>query len=287
MKLTLDAIENRIHTIRGVHVLMDSDLALMYQVETRVLNQAVKRNINRFPDGFCFQLTEEETKDMRSQFVTSKLGRGGTRFLPFVFTELGVAMLSAVLRSNVAVMVSIKIMQAFVAMRKTICSFEKVIQRLDSLENKQIRTDISLEKILCALEKDKEPMQGIFFEGELFDAHVWICSLIRQAKVNIALIDNYADESTLLLLSKRKKGVTCRIYSKPRSSLLRDLEKHNRQYPIIDFVPNSSSHDRFLVIDHERLFHIGASLKDLGLKCFAFSKMDSLLPEIQRKLLKA
>jgi len=142
---------------------MDSDLALMYQVETRVLNQAVKRNMNRFPDGFCFQLTEEETKDMRSQFVTSKLGRGGTRFLPFVFTEQGVAMLSAVLRSNVAVMVSIQIMQAFVAMRKTIGSFEKVIQRLDSLENKQIRTDISLEKILCALEKDKEPMQGIFF----------------------------------------------------------------------------------------------------------------------------
>lgn len=196
-------------------------------------------------------------------------------------------MLSAVLKSDVAVKVSIQIMQAFVSMRKTLSHAEGLIQRLEIVEFKQHKTDTKLEKVLQALEMDQMPKQGVFFEGQLFDAHVFVSKLIKQAHSSLELVDNYVDETTLLLLSKRNKQVACRLVSRPRAALLNDIEKHNRQYDTIKFIENHSSHDRFLILDDAQLYHFGASFKDLGRKCFAFSRMDSLWPEIKNRLLKA
>ena len=282
-----DSILRKIHEIRGCKVMLDSDLAELYRVETKVLNQAVKRNIDRFPEEFCFMLREKELDNLRSQNVTSSFSHGGRRYQPFVFTEQGVAMLSAVLKSEVAVKVSIQIMQAFVSMRKTLSHAEGLIQRLEIVEFKQHKTDTKLEKVLQALEMDQMPKQGVFFEGQLFDAHVFVSKLIKQAHSSLELVDNYVDETTLLLLSKHNKQVACRLVSRPRAALLNDIEKHNRQYDTIKFIENHSSHDRFLILDDAQLYHFGASFKDLGRKCFAFSRMDSLWPEIKNRLLKA
>jgi hypothetical protein len=288
MEISIKEIENKIFTIRGVQVMLDSDLAEMYNVEPRVLNQAVKRNSERFPENFCFQLIDTEWHSLRSQFVTLETGKGKHRkYLPYVFTEQGVSMLSAVLRSDIAVKVSIQIIQAFVAMRKTLTNLQGVIQRLEGLEIKQLQTDSKLEQILKALEKDLPPKQGIFFEGQLFDAHVFASDLVKQAQKSIHLVDNYVDENTLMLLSKRKKGVICTVHTRLHAVLQKDIEKHNKQYPNIDLIENKSSHDRFLILDDSMLYHIGASLKDLGNKCFAFSRMDNFLDEVQIKLLKS
>lgn len=285
MEITINQIENRIYTIRGIQVMLDSDLAEMYDVETKVLNQAVKRNLDRFPNDFRFQLSKDELDNLRSQIVTSSLSHGGRRGLPYVFTEQGVSMLSAVLRSNTAIKVSIQIIQAFVTMRKTFANLHGLIQRLEGLESKQLITDSKLEKVLKALEKDRQPKQGVFFEGQLFDAHVFASDLIKKAQKSLVLVDNYIDETTLFLLSKRKKGVECTLHTRNNATLKKDLEKHNLQYPEISVIENRSSHDRFLVIDDTNLYHIGASLKDLGNKCFAFSRMDDLLGDVQTKLL--
>jgi hypothetical protein len=288
MEISIKKIENKIFTIRGVQVMLDSDLAEMYNVEPRVLNQAVKRNSERFPENFCFQLIDTEWHSLRSQFVTLETGKGKHRkYLPYVFTEQGVSMLSAVLRSDIAVKVSIQIIQAFVAMRKTLTNLQGVIQRLEGLEIKQLQTDSKLEQILKALEKDLPPKQGIFFEGQLFDAHVFASDLVKQAQKSILLVDNYVDENTLMLLSKRKKGVICTVHTRLHAVLQKDIEKHNKQYPNIDLIENKSSHDRFLILDDSMLYHIGASLKDIGNKCFAFSRMDNFLDEVQIKLLKS
>jgi hypothetical protein len=287
MEISIKKIENKIFTIRGVQVMLDSDLAEMYQVELKVLNQSVKRNSDRFPDFFYFQLNDEEWKSLRSQIVTLEGGKGKHRkYLPYVFSEQGVSMLSAVLRSDFAIKVSIQIIQAFVAMRKTLTNLQGVIQRLEGLEIKQLQTDGKLEMVLNALEANTPPKQGIFFEGQLFDAHVFASDLVKQAQKSILLVDNYVDENTLLLLSKRKKGVRCIVHTRLHSVLQKDIEKHNKQYPNIDLIENKSSHDRFLILDDPMLYHIGASLKDLGNKCFAFSRMDNLLDDVQTKLLK-
>ncbi len=292
-------IENRIYIIRGLQVMLDKDLANIYQVETRVLNQAVKRNSGRFPKEFCFQLTDTEYENwelhsnmtgdnvLRSQNVTLKKGRGQHRkYLPYVFTEQGVAMLSTVLRSETAVKVSIQIMQAFVEMRKIILSNAALFQRLDRMELKQTEADQKFEQIFRALEsKSKEPEKGIFFDGQVFDAYVFVSGLIKQAEKSLVLIDNYVDESVLMLLAKRAKGIKATIYTKQISQQLEaDLKKHNAQYPAIEVKTLANSHDRFLMIDDKELYHIGASLKDLGKKWFAFSKMNSLTNEVINKL---
>lgn len=194
-------------------------------------------------------------------------------------------MLSAVLSSDIAIEVSVHIMQAFVAMRKTLGSLQGLIQRMETVELKQLNTDAALEKVFKASETDYTPQQGIFFEGQLFDAHVFASNLIKQAKRSVTLIDNYVDENTLLLLSKRRKWVVCKLYAKPKATLLKDLEKHYLQFPSIEFVENRGSHDRFLILDNTKLFHMGASLKDLGKVCFGFSRMDDLLLVLTRGLL--
>ena len=271
-----DNVQNRIFTIRGQQVMIDRDLADMYHVETKNLNLSVKRNIERFPDGFRFQLTEEEYKSLRLQFETSKEKRGGRRYLPFVFTEQGVSMLSAVLRSKTAVKISVQIIQAFVEMRKFISINAGVFQRLNKVEQNQIETNEKFEQLFKALEdKSIKPKQGIFYDEQVFDAYIFVADLIKSAKKSIVLIDNYIDESVLQFFTKRKETVTVTIYTKNFSTILKqDLEKYNAQYPKIEMVKFTKSHDRFLIIDETTVYHFGASLKDLGKRWFAFSKMD-------------
>jgi len=271
-------IKNLIYTLRDKEVMLDSDLAKIYQVETKVFNQAVKRNIDRFPKNFRFQLTQDEfdSINLRSQFVTSSLNYGGRRYLPYVFTEQGIAMLSTVLRSNVAIKVSIEIMNAFVEMRRIVSSHASLFQRLDYLEFKQLQADQKFKELFKALESGKlQSEKGVFYNGQVFEAYTFVADIIRSAKSSIILLDNYVDDTVLTLLGKRNNNVTATIYTKNISSQFRlDLKKYNYQYPPIEVKIFSDAHDRFLIIDDTELYHIGASLKDLGKKWFAFSKMD-------------
>ncbi|TLD40680.1 MAG: putative DNA-binding protein in cluster with Type I restriction-modification system [Candidatus Jettenia ecosi] len=283
--ITKKEIENRIYIIRGVQVMLDRDLAKLYQTETRTLKQTVKRNLDRFPDDFMFELTDNDMDDMVSQSVIpSKSYFGGAK--PFAFTEHGVAMLSSVIRTPVAIEISLRIIRAFVEMRKMILSNAALFQRIDRLELKQTEVDRKFEQIFRALEsKSKEPEKGIFFDGQVFDAYVFVSGLIKQAEKTLVLIDNYVDESVLMLLAKRAKGIKATLYTKQISQQLEaDLKKHNAQYPAIEVKILTNSHDRFLMIDDKELYHIGASLKDLGKKWFAFSKMNSLTNEVMNKL---
>jgi hypothetical protein len=278
-------IESRIFTIRGMQVMLDSDLAKLYNVETKALNQTVKRNLERFPESFRFQLSENEMQNLRSQIVTSSEIHGGRRYLPFVFTEQGVAMLSAVLKSSVAVAVSIEIIEAFVSMRRNQYQFLGLGQRVEGLESKQIQTERKLEKIFKALDSGHDIKQGIFFNDQIFDAYVFSSELISRAKKSIILIDNYIDETTLLQLSKRNEKVHCTIYTEKITAQLKlDLEKHNAQYSPIEIRILKNVHDRFLILDEEELYHLGASFKDLGKRWFAFSRLDGLVQEILSKL---
>jgi hypothetical protein len=282
--LKMQTVIARILTVRGVQAMLDRDLAELYGVETKALNRAVKRNYDRFPAAFCFQLTEVEWLDLRFQSGTSNSGRGGRRYAPFVFTEQGVAMLSAVLHSEIAVSVSVQIMNAFVCMRRFMLNHANVFQRLDSLELRQFETIKKVDQIFKALESQSlhSPDQGIFFEGQIFDAYAFVSGLITQANQRIDLIDNYIDASVLTLLSKRPIEVKACIYcSKIGATLQLDLEKFNAQYPAIELHRIAPCHDRFLIIDDAQVYHIGASLKDLGKQCFAFSRMDSLSAEIR------
>ncbi|MEO8254927.1 MAG: ORF6N domain-containing protein [Flavobacterium sp.] len=271
-----EKIKNLIYSIRGKQVMLDSDLATLYQVETKNLNKAVKRNIERFPVSFCFQLTEEDVKNLRFQFGTSSLSYGGRRYLPYVFTEQGVAMASAILRSDIAIQVSVEIMEAFVEMRRMLISNASLFHRLDKMELKQLQADQKFEEIFKALESDKlQSEKGIFYDGQVFDAYAFISDIIRSAKSSIILLDNYVDDTVLTLLGKRNNNVSATIYTKTISSQLRlDLQRYNSQYSPIVIEIFFDAHDRFLIIDGSKLYHIGASLKDLGKKWFAFSRMD-------------
>ncbi|AZA56960.1 MULTISPECIES: ORF6N domain-containing protein [Bacteroidota] len=269
-------IKNLIYTIRGKQVMLDSSLASLYQVETKNLNKAVKRNIDRFPASFCFQLTEEDVENLRFQIGTSSLSYGGRRYLPYVFTEQGVAMASAILRSDIAVKVSVEIMEAFVEMRRMLTSNASLFHRLDNIELKQLEADQKFEEIFKAMESDKlHSEKGIFYNGQVFDAYAFVSDIIRNAKTSIILLDNYVDDTVLTLLGKRSHNVTATIYTKSISNQLRlDVQRYNSQYPNIEVEIFSDAHDRFLIIDDTELYHIGASLKDLGKKWFAFSRMD-------------
>jgi len=274
--IQVENIQNRIFTIRGVQVMIDRDLAEIYGVTTSRLNEQVKRNIERFPEHFMFQLNNDELENWMSQIAISNKEKMGIRRLPYAFTEQGISMLSAVLRSKIAIGVSIKIMDAFIEMRNFISTNAGVFQRLDKVEQKQLTTDNKINAILDALEdKTIKPKQGIFYDGQIFDAYIFIADLVKSAKKSIILIDNYVDESVLQLLTKRNKNISVTIYSKSITKVLKqDLEKHNAQHPKIEIQKFSKAHDRFLIIDETTVYHFGASLKDLGKKWFAFSKMD-------------
>lgn len=287
-------IQNRIYSIRGVQVMLDIDLAMLYGVETKVLNQAVKRNIDRFPEAFRFQLTDDEYNHCsRSQFVTlnndyiHKTKRGhNIKYLPYAFSEQGISMLSAVLRSETAIKMSIRIINAFVEMRKFILNNAQLFQRLEGVEIKQIETDKRIDQILEALESGAaKPKQGVFYDGQVFDAYLFVSDLIKSAKQSLVLIDNYVDESVLTLFSKRNINVQATLYTQKISKQLQlDVEKHNTQYPPIQVLEFKQSHDRFLIIDSKEIYHLGASLKDLGKKWFAFSKFEKGAVEMLVKL---
>ncbi|MCM2326225.1 MAG: ORF6N domain-containing protein [Candidatus Woesearchaeota archaeon] len=260
-----------------MQVMLDNDLAELYGVETKRLNQQVKRNIERFPKEFMFQLTGPEAENLRSHSATSSF-YGGRRYMPYAFTEQGVAMLSAVLKSKIAIEVSIQIMNAFIAMRKIISKNAEILSRLDSVEQKhfefRLKTDKNFDKIFNALQSEK-PKQGIYFNGEVFDAYTFVSGIIRGAEESIILLDNYIDDSVLTLFIKRKADVKATIFTKEISRQLSlDLERFNSQYPKIDIRELKECHDRFLIVDSKDVYHFGASLKDLGKKWFAFSRFD-------------
>jgi hypothetical protein len=277
-------IENRIYNVRGNQVMVDYHLAELYVVETKRINEQVKRNKNRFPNSFMYQLTATEWKQLQSQIATteneiglqSQNATAKRRTLPYVFTEQGVAMLSAVLNSDLAIMVSVQIMDAFVNMRKLILGNSLLSHRLDKMEMKQFETDQKFEQIFKALEGDTIPTQGVFFDGQVFDAYALTSKIIKTAKKSIVLIDNYLDETTLTHLAKKKKGVQVLLLTKTISkSLNLDVKKANEQYGNFELKTFNKSHDRFLIIDQKEVYHLGASLKDLGKKWFAFSKLET------------
>ena len=272
-------IEPLIHLIREQQVILDRDLALLYGVETRRLNEQVRRNIERFPEDFMFQLTHEEFENWKSQFATSNSIIMGARKRPYAFTESGIAMLSSVLRSPTAIEVNIRIMRTFVAMRHFLASNAQVFQRLSNIEYHQIETDKRIDEVFKRLDANTQPQQGIFFDGQVFDAYQFVSDLVRKAKKAIALIDNYVDDTVLTLLDKRNSGVSATIYTQHISQQLQlDIDRHNAQYPMIEVKRFNRAHDRFLLIDDE-VYLIGASIKDLGKKWFAFTLMHNTTAE--------
>ena len=288
----LENIENLIRVIRGKQVMLDRDLARLYGVETRVLNQAVQRNIERFPEDFMFQLSKEEFENWKSQIVISNSIKMGARKLPYAFTENGIAMLSSVLRSQQAISINIQVMRAFNAMRHFIGSQAQVFQRLEVVERNQLalttqvaENNKKLEEVFRRLDDHSEnPEKGIFYDGQIFDAYTFINERIREAKKRIVLIDNYVDDSVLTMLDKRNKGVDAVVYTKNISRQLSlDFEKHNAQYSPIEVKQFDRAHDRFLCID-DTVYLIGASLKDLGKKWFGYVKLEQPTDELLSKM---
>lgn len=288
MEIELRKVENiqaRIFTIRGKQVMIDRDLAELYGVKVKRLNEQVKRNIERFPKEFRFQLTKSEKTELVANCDRLKILKHSS-VNPYAFTEQGVAMLSAVLHSETAVKVSIEIMKAFVKMKQFISTNAGIFQRLEKVELKQLETDKNVERIFKALEnKNLPPNQGIFFNGQIFDAYTLISDIIRLAKKSIILIDNYVDDTVLKMFSKRNKNVKVVVYTKKINKILKqDLQKYNQQYPKIEIKRLTTSHDRFLIIDKKFVYHFGASLKDAGKKWFAFSKLNIDANDIIKKL---
>ena len=286
VKNSSDDIRKLIYTIRGKQVMLDSDVAMLYQYTTKNINKAMKRNLDRFPEDFCFELTEREMSNLRFQNGTSNLEKkyGGRRYLPYVYTEQGISMLAGILKNEIAVQVSINIMRAFVEMRKFILSNGQVFERLTNVEYKLLEQGKTLteheekfEKVFDELQKNerKEFKQKIFFNGQIYDAYSLIIDIIKRAKNKILIIDNYIDDSILEMIQKKNKDVEVVILTIQNNSLTKlDVQKFNKQYPILKIAYTNKFHDRFIVIDNKELYHCGASLKDLGKKCFAISKIE-------------
>ncbi len=278
-------IQNKIYTVRGLQIMIDRDLAAIYSVKPTRLREQVKRNIKRFPSDFMFQLSDNEVDFMVSQnAIPSRKYLGGS--LPWAFTEQGVANLSSVLNSDQAIEANITIMRAFVEMRKFILNNARLFQRIETVEHKQIETDKRIDQILNALDNGTaKPKQGIFYNGQIFEAYIFVSDLIKTANQSLVLIDNYVDESVLVLLTKRKPNVRATIYTQKVSKQFQlDIEKHNAQNEAVEVKEFKQSHDRFLIIDDTEIFHFGASLKDLGKKWFAFSKFEKEAVEMLGKL---
>ena len=282
VKYETENITNLIYTIRGKQVMLDSDVAMLYHYETKYINLAVRRNKERFPENFCFQLTQEEISNLRLQFATSSLEKenyGGRRYLPYVFTEQGIAMLSGLLKNEIAIKVSISIMNAFVEMRKFIVNNGQIFERLITLEYKQLENEKNFDKVFNELQRDKQTefKQKIFFEGQIYDSYSLIVDIIKRAKEKILIIDNYIDDTILEILSKKNKDVKVVILTSAKSNITKlDIQKFNKQYPTLELAKTDKFHDRFIIIDNKELYHIGASLKDLGKKCFGINKMEDI-----------
>ena len=285
-ELAIENIKNLIYMIRGKQVMIDNAVANIYHCETKYLNRVVKRNIERFPEEFCFQLTEDEFEVLRCQFVTlNKNGRGQHRkYLPYVFTEQGIAMLSALLKSDVAVRVSINIMKAFIEMRKFLMINGQIFERLSSVENKLLEHDKKIDKVFNSLQLEENIKQRIFFDGQIYDAYSLIIDIIKKAKKKILIIDNYIDDSVLKMLTKKNNNVEVVILTSDKSNIQKiDIQKFNKEYPLLKIGKTNKFHDRFIIIDNKEMYHLGASIKDLGKKCFGINKIEDL--DIIKKIL--
>ena len=285
-------IKKLIYMIRGQQVMLDSDLAMLYQVESGNLNKAMKRNLKRFPEEFCFQLTKEEYSNLIFQIGSSSLEKdnsyehGGRRKLPYVYTEQGIAMLSAVLRSDIAIKVSVRIMQIFVELRRYFAQGTFLIEKVNDLEINQIEeriwrkqheenTEKRFEEVFDYIAEHKESNQRIFFNGQIYDAFSLLVELVSRAEKRLILIDNYVDVETLNILAKKKTDVNVLIYTSKKTKLSKvDMENFNKQYPTMEVKYTEVFHDRFLILDDEYAYHIGASIKDAGKKCFGINKIE-------------
>jgi hypothetical protein len=272
-------IKNLILTIRGAQVLLDSDVAMLYGYETRRINETANRNSKRFPENFRFQLTKEETNDvafLMSQFATSKM-HGGRRKLPYAYTEQGIAMLAGLLKNDTAIQVSIGIMQAFVEMRRFISAYGKAFERISAVEYKLIEHDKKFDELFDVIQSPHKFKQGVFFKGQMYDAFKLIMDIIRSAGKSIVIVDNYADDSILEMLAKKRKNVSATIVTeKPGRISPLAKSKFTAQYPGLQVVKSDEFHDRFIFIDDEKLYHVGASLKDAGKKCFALTLIEDI-----------
>ena len=286
-------IKNLIYTVRGQQVMLDSDLARLYGVETKALNQAAKRNEGRFPEDFRFQLTEDEDDYLRSQIVTSSndlrgFGAGGRRYMPIVYTETGVAMLASVLRSKIAVEASVRIMRAFVEMRRFLTGNAVMLEHIRALELRQAEdhihqleyqktSDERFERVFDYMETHDAPRQKVFFEGQVFDAFELLVSLVQRAKREIVLIDGYVDAATLNVLAKKAEGVSVTIHTHPKTRLTQaDIDIFNAQYPQLTVCRTTAFHDRCLILDSSEGYLVGASIKDAGRRGFAVVRIEDL-----------
>ena len=278
-KYETNNIKNLIYTIRGRQVMLDSDVATLYHYETKNINKAMKRNIERFPEDFCFQLTEKEVENLRFQIGTTldNMKYRSIKYLPYVYTEQGISMLAGVLKNEIAVQVSISIIRAFIEMRRFILLNGQVFQEIDDIKGQLLEHDKKFDEVFDELQRkqDSEFKQSIFFDGQIFDAYSLIIDVIKKAEQKILIIDNYIDDSILKMLSKKNKDVEVVILTTQNSNIRKlDIQKFNKQYPVLKLAYTNKFHDRFIIIDNKELYHIGASLKDLGKKCFAISKID-------------
>ena len=296
--VAIDEIRSRIFTIRGVQVILAPDLADMYHVETRIFNQAVKRNLKRFPDNFRFQLTKEELEEV----ITKCDNPDRLRFspqLPFAFTEQGIAMLSGVLNSDIAIQVNIRIMNTFVAMRRALATVTPLLAMIEATDRRQIadqlrndanqaRNEERFKLILDAMRDKTFPPQKVFFDGQIYDAFEQMKKFVRMAKTELIVIDPYFDDSVLPLIAQKRTGVSVLVVKNLRKNLLHtmDVAKFNAQHGNTLTVKESMVfHDRFLIIDKSILIHVGASLNFLGKRCFAFASLDkSNIPDILAKI---
>ncbi len=278
-------IKNLIYTVRGRQIMLDSDVAMLYHYETKNINKAVKRNINRFPEDFCFQLTKSEMDQMWFQNGTTLKGEANKyrseKYLPYAFTEQGIAMLSGILKNDIAVGVSINIMRAFIEMRKFINTnknlFEKVINIENKMEKKFIEQDKKFNLIFNQLQQEENIKQKIFFDGQIYDAYSVVIDIIKKANKKILIIDNYIDDSVLKMLRKKKRETEVVILTSNKSSIdTLDIQKFNQEYPLLKLSRTNEFHDRFIIIDNQEMYHLGASLKDLGKKCFGINKIEDL-----------
>ena len=297
-EISKEEIKRLIYTIRGKQVMIDNDVAKLYHYTTKNINKAVKRNIERFPEEFCFQLTENEFQTLRFQIGTSKQNesqnlrfqietskqsseinnnlRGGRRYLPYVFTEQGIAMLAGVLKNDIAVKVSLNIINSFIEMRKFIASNGQVFERLTNMEYKLLEHDKKFDIVFDQLQQEENIKQKIFFEGQIYDAYSLIIDIIKKANGKITIIDNYIDDSILKMLAKKNKNVEVTILTSIKSNIQNiDIQKFNKEYPTLKVAITDKFHDRFVLLDNTEMYHLGASIKDLGKKCFAISKVEN------------
>ena len=274
-----EEIQNLIYTIRGKQVMLDSDVAMLYHYETKRINEIVKRNQERFPENFYFQLTETEVENLRSQIATSSLDKvnyGGRRYLPYVYTEQGIAMLSGLLKNNIAIQVSINIINAFVNMRHFLKDNGKLLQRVSNLEYQQIENNRRFDIVFDQLQKKQIEEQKIFFQGQIWDSYSLIIDLVQKANKKIVIIDNYVDKTILDMLTKKKEKTEVVIITSTNNKKIQniDIKKFNIQYPTLKLARKDLFHDRFIIIDNQELYHCGASIKDLGKKCFGINKIE-------------